>query len=154
MFPEIVDSKYIADYKVWLQFDDGKEGQIDLKDELWGDVFEPLKDLSAFKKVRLNRELGTICWENGADFAPEFLYDNLKTDYMTKIWARLNIDKMSVDERLELIGKIWDSIEKLPELTEEQKAELDRRIESYRASPDESVTREAMEARLISTKDA
>lgn len=154
MFPEIVDSKYIADYKVWLQFDDGKEGQIDLKDELWGDVFEPLKDLSAFKKVRLNRELGTICWENGADFAPEFLYDNLKTDYMTKIWARLNIDKMSVDERLELIGKIWDSIEKLPELTEEQKAELDRRIESYRASPGERVTREAMEARLISTKDA
>lgn len=154
MFPEIVDSKYISDYKVWLQFDDGKEGQIDLKDELWGDVFEPLKDLSAFKKVRLNRELGTICWENGADFAPEFLYDNLKTDYMTKIWARLNIDKMSVDERLELIGKIWDSIEKLPELTEEQKAELDRRIESYRASPGERVTREAMEARLISTKDA
>ena len=154
MIPQITDVSYISDYKVWLRFDDGKEGQIDLKDELWGEVFEPLKDLSVFKKVRLDRELGTICWENGADFSPKFLYDNLKTDYVIQIWTRLSIDKMSVDERLELIGKIWDSIEELPPLTEAQKAELDRRIESYRASPGDSVTWEAVKARLISTGDA
>ena len=154
MFPEIVDSKYVSGYKVWLRFDDGKEGQIDLKDELWGEVFEPLNDLSIFKKVRLDRELGTICWENGADFAPKFLYDNLKTDCVTRIWEQLNIDKMSVDERLELIGKIWDSIEEQPPLTEAQKAELDRRIESYRALPGEGVSWEAVTDRLTSTKDA
>ena len=153
MFPEIVDSKYVSDYKVWLKFDDGREGEIDLKDELWGEVFEPLKDLSIFEKVRLDRELGTICWENGADFSPKFLYDNLKTDYIIQIWTRLSIDKMSVDERLELIGKIWDSIEELPELTQAQKAELDRRIES-RASPDDGVAWEDVKARLISTGDA
>ena len=154
MIPQIIDVIYISDYKVWLRFDDGKEGEIDLKDELWGEVFEPLKDLSIFEKVRLDRELGTICWENGADFAPEFLYDNLKTDCVTQVWAQLNIDKMSVDERLELIGKIWDSIEELPPLTKAQKAELDRRIESYRASPGDGVTWEAVKARLITTKDA
>ena len=111
MFPEIVDSKYVADYKVWLKFDDGKEGEIDLKDELWGEMFEPLNDVNYFKRVRLDKELGTICWENGADFAPEFLYDNLKTDYITQVWERSDIRKMSIDERLELIGKIRDSIE-------------------------------------------
>ena len=154
MNPQIIDLSYVSDYKIWLKFDDGKEGEIDLKGELWGEVFQPLRDLSVFKKVRLDAELGTICWENGADFAPEFLYDNLKTDCVTRIWGQLNIDRMSVDERLELIEKIWDSIEELPPLTEAQKAELNRRVESYRASPGDGVTWEAVKARLITTKDA
>ena len=47
---------------------------VDLKNELYGEVFEPLKDKEAFKKVKINTNTNTIEWENGADFAPEFLY--------------------------------------------------------------------------------
>ena len=157
MYPDIIDSKHISDYKLWLKFEDGKEGEIDLKDELWGEVFEPLNDVNYFKTVRLDEELGTICWENGADFAPEFLYDNLRTNYIPQVWEQSNIEKMSIEERILLIEIIWGSVvaqhEKW-ELAEELKAELDRRLESYHSSPDESVTWEAVIARLTSTKEA
>jgi hypothetical protein len=70
--------KCVSGFKVWLKFDDGTQGELDLKDELWGEVFEPLKEEAYFKGVRLDRELNTICWESGADFAPEFLYAKLR----------------------------------------------------------------------------
>jgi Protein of unknown function (DUF2442) len=78
MVPHITEMKYLSGYRVWLKFEDGKEGEIDLKEELWGEVFEPLKEVDRFKAVRLDRELNTIRWETGADFAPEFLYAKLK----------------------------------------------------------------------------
>lgn len=78
MIPRIVDMKYVSGYKVWLKFTDGREGEVDLEGELWGEMFEPLKDRELFKTVRLDRELNTIRWENEADFAPEFLYAKLK----------------------------------------------------------------------------
>jgi hypothetical protein len=74
MTPAIEDMRYVEDFRVWLRFQDGTEGEVDLSDELWGDVFEPLKDINYFRTVRLDRELDTICWGNGADFAPESLY--------------------------------------------------------------------------------
>ena len=36
MVPRLIDMKYLSGYKVWLRFDDGKEGEVDLQDELWG----------------------------------------------------------------------------------------------------------------------
>ena len=77
MVPRITDMRYISECRVWLRFADGKEGEVDLKDELWGEVFEPLENHEQFKTVYLDRELNTIRWENGADFAPEYLYDRL-----------------------------------------------------------------------------
>ena len=77
MVPRITDMKYFSGYRVWLRFDDGKEGEVDLQDELWGEVFEPLQQLERFRLVYLERELNTIRWENGADFAPAFLYAKL-----------------------------------------------------------------------------
>lgn len=77
MVPRITEMKYLSSYRVWLKFEDGKEGEVDLKDELWGEVFEPLREMDRFKAVRLDRELNTIRWETGADFAPEFLYAKL-----------------------------------------------------------------------------
>jgi hypothetical protein len=77
MVPRITEMKYLSGYRVWFRFDDGTEGEVDLQDELWGEVFEPLKQLERFKMVDLDRELNTIRWENGADFAPEFLYAKL-----------------------------------------------------------------------------
>ena len=74
MIPAIEDMRYVDEFRVWLRFQDGTEGEVDLSGELWGDVFEPLKDINYFRTVRLDRELDTICWDNGADFAPESLY--------------------------------------------------------------------------------
>ncbi|MFP3920368.1 MAG: DUF2442 domain-containing protein [Dichotomicrobium sp.] len=69
----LLDAKHAGGYRVWLRFADGLEGEIDLTDELWGPVFEPLKDEAAFAKLRFDAELRTVVWPNGADFAPEFL---------------------------------------------------------------------------------
>jgi len=69
---KITKAKYIRDYKIHLTFNDGKQKVVNLKKELWGEVFEPLKDVNYFKKFTLNPF--TIQWENGADFSPEFLY--------------------------------------------------------------------------------
>ncbi len=84
MLPRIVKAEARGAHKVWLRFADGVEGEVDLKAELWGEVFEPLKDPVEFGKLRLNEELGTVVWPNGADFAPEFLYKRLRPDYTLK----------------------------------------------------------------------
>ena len=70
---EVVDAKYISGFTLQLAFNDGTQGQVDLKSSLWGPVFEPLNDLSFFKQFRLSPILRTICWPNDADFAPEHL---------------------------------------------------------------------------------
>ena len=74
MVPCLSTLKYIAAYRLWLQFADGAQGEIDLEPELWGEMFEPLRDQTYFQTVQLDKELNTIRWANGADFAPEFLY--------------------------------------------------------------------------------
>jgi hypothetical protein len=70
---KVVNAKYVDDFKITLMFNDGKEKCVDLKEELWGEIFEPLKDINYFKEFTLNPF--TIEWSNGADFAPEFLYE-------------------------------------------------------------------------------
>jgi hypothetical protein len=73
--PKLEKADYLHDYTVRVKFADGMEGDIDLRDELWGEVFEPLKNPEVFQAFRLDRELNTIVWPTGADLAPEFLYD-------------------------------------------------------------------------------
>ena len=75
MFMHVTQAKYIEEYKVWLSFNDGAEGEIDLASELYGEAFEPLKDKTFFKSFAL--EGHTLSWSNGADFAPEFLRENI-----------------------------------------------------------------------------
>jgi hypothetical protein len=70
----IVEARHVGGYVVWLRFSDGKSGEVDLSRELHGPVFEPLRDLSAFKRFRLDPEFHTLVWPNGADLAPEFLH--------------------------------------------------------------------------------
>ena len=78
MFTHVTQAKYIDNYRVWLAFNDGAEGEIDLSSELYGEIFEPLKDPSFFKSFRL--EGHTLSWSNGADFAPEFLREHIKIE--------------------------------------------------------------------------
>jgi hypothetical protein len=77
MIPRIIDARYVQDYIIWLRFNDGSDGEVDLKDELWGPVFEPLKDPQSFRNFKVHPELHTIVWDNGADLSPEFLYKSL-----------------------------------------------------------------------------
>jgi hypothetical protein len=78
MIPRITDARYIDNYTVWLKFSDGFEGNVDLREELWGPMFEPLKDINVFRKFSVHSELHTITWENGADFSPEYLHSILR----------------------------------------------------------------------------
>ncbi len=77
MIPRVIEAKYVRNYVIHIRFSDGTEGDIDLTEELEGEIFEPLKDISYFKRFKVDPELHTIVWPNGADFAPEFLYEKL-----------------------------------------------------------------------------
>jgi hypothetical protein len=61
-------------HRLRLRFEDGAEGELDLSDWPWHGVFEPLQDAEFFAQVKLDDELGTIVWPNGADLAPETLH--------------------------------------------------------------------------------
>jgi hypothetical protein len=78
MSPRIVEAKYLRDYMIHLRFADGVEGDIDLSQELFGPMFEPLKNFAVFKQFSIHPELHTLVWPNGADFAPEFLREAIK----------------------------------------------------------------------------
>ena len=64
-------------YRLFVRFNNGVSGEITLENELWGEVFEPLRDEALFLTARQDPLMGTVVWENGADFAPEFLLDLL-----------------------------------------------------------------------------
>jgi hypothetical protein len=69
----VTDAQYIADYRLRLKFNNGAQGVVDLESELYGEVFEPLRDKKTFRQFTLTSR--TLEWPNGADFAPEFLFD-------------------------------------------------------------------------------
>jgi hypothetical protein len=75
MFLHVTKVEYLEKYRLRLEFDDGTVREVDLENELYGEVFEPLKDLELFKQIYLNPDTKTIEWPNGADFAPEFLHE-------------------------------------------------------------------------------
>ena len=78
MILHLKEATYLHDYVLWIRFNNGAEGEIDLSDELEGEVFGPLKDLDVFQSFTVDPVLETVVWGNGADFAPEFLYENMK----------------------------------------------------------------------------
>ena len=78
MILHVLEAEYLHDFVIWLRFNDGSTGEVNLEDELDGEVFGPLKDVEKFRRFRIDLELNTVVWENGADFAPEFLHDRLR----------------------------------------------------------------------------
>lgn len=75
---EVVSARHVADYVIEVWFNNGHGGIVDLKDALWGPIFEPLKDMAQFRQFEVSPVLHTICWKNDADLAPEFLHDKLR----------------------------------------------------------------------------
>ena len=70
----LAEARYVRDFVLWLRFTDGVEGEVDLRGELTGPVFEPLRDVQTFRSFQVHPDLHTVTWPNGADFAPEFLH--------------------------------------------------------------------------------
>ena len=73
MFIEVTKAEYLDVYRVKLLFNNGETKIADLSQSLNGTVFAPLKDIEFFKRFTI--KFNTIEWENGADFAPEYLYE-------------------------------------------------------------------------------
>jgi len=74
----------VQPYTVRVRFDDKTEQTIDFRPILAGELYGPLKDLSLFNQVRLDPEVHTLVWPNGADFDPATLHDWPEcVDYLT-----------------------------------------------------------------------
>ncbi len=73
----VTSARYESGYKIRVELSDGTRGVADLEDDLWGPVFEPLKDKELFRRFSVSEEFRTIVWENGADIAPEHLREKL-----------------------------------------------------------------------------
>lgn len=78
MIPRVMEAHYVRDFIVHLRFDDETEGDVDLRDELYGEIFAPLKEPSLFQQFSVHPEFHTLTWPNGADLAPEFLYEKVQ----------------------------------------------------------------------------
>ncbi len=70
---EVTSAEHVEGYRIRLRFSNGESGVVDLEDALWGPVFEPLRNAAVFRRFKVSEVLHTVCWENDADFAPEFL---------------------------------------------------------------------------------
>ena len=79
----ITQAKYKEGFKIYLKFNNGMDGLVDLEEELNGRIYEPLRDPHFFQKFQLNQ--WTLEWPNGADFAPEFLYEIAVKNNVQKI---------------------------------------------------------------------
>jgi hypothetical protein len=75
MFLRVEEVVPLENYTLRLKFNNGITKDVDLEPELFGEVFLPLRDLDRFRQVYVNPETNTIEWPNGADFAPEFLFE-------------------------------------------------------------------------------
>lgn len=78
---KVVHVKPLRNYKLFVEFEDGLKGEVDLSSRLFGPVFLPLKDQEFFSKVTID-EFGVVCWPNQADIAPDALYQRLLNDYI------------------------------------------------------------------------
>jgi len=72
MFLEVLKAEYLDNYRIKLTFNDGVTKTVDLQNELDGSVYKPLRQLDYFKNFQI--QYNTVEWDNGADYAPEYLY--------------------------------------------------------------------------------
>ena len=72
MFLKVSSAEYLDNYRIKLTFNNGETKTVDLQNELDGSVYKPLRQLDYFKNFRL--PYNTVEWDNGADYAPEYLY--------------------------------------------------------------------------------
>jgi hypothetical protein len=75
MLVDVTGVEVLAPYRLRLSFEDGSEGEVDVAAIVpFEGVFAPLRDPAVFAAVRVDAELGTVVWPNGADLDPEILH--------------------------------------------------------------------------------
>jgi hypothetical protein len=74
---KVIKVSALKGYRIRVEFSDGTSGIVELADRLFGPMFEPLKDSNIFAAVSID-EFGAVVWPNGADLAPDALYERLK----------------------------------------------------------------------------
>jgi hypothetical protein len=72
---DVIEARLVRDYTVEFVFDDLRTGTVDIRRFLGRGIFRVLLDKKKFNQFKVDAELGTICWPNGADIAPETLYE-------------------------------------------------------------------------------
>ena len=80
---EIIQAKWIKDYMVELTFSNLRKGRVDFKKYLGKGIFKEFLKVEKFKRFKVDVELGTLCWPNGADIAPEVLYREVVSDKLS-----------------------------------------------------------------------
>jgi hypothetical protein len=78
MLTYVISAELRGDYRVYIEFNDGLGGVIDFAHKIASDhraIIRELADKNKFNKIKVERH--TLCWENGVDFAPEYLYDQI-----------------------------------------------------------------------------
>jgi Protein of unknown function (DUF2442) len=81
---DVIGVKVLDGYKLHLQFDDGAQGDVDVSKLIrFEGIFKPLSNRAFFSKVVVNSDIGTICWENGADLSPTYLRQHIQHDNKT-----------------------------------------------------------------------
>ena len=73
----VAEVRALNDYQLEVCFDDGTRGIVSLANNLFGSMFEPLRDEAFFGQVFVD-DFGAICWPNGADLAPDALYEQIR----------------------------------------------------------------------------
>jgi hypothetical protein len=76
--PRIVAIKPLEGWYLRLTFTDDLVREVDLSDDLWGPMAEPLQDPDYFRQVRVDPELGTVVWPNGYDLDPDVLHGDFE----------------------------------------------------------------------------
>lgn len=77
--PDITDVSVLRHGRLRLTFADGREGDVDVLDRMWGPVFEEARTTEGFANVVVDAESGTVVWPGGADLAPDTLYERVRT---------------------------------------------------------------------------
>lgn len=77
-FVRVTSAQVLGHYKLRIGFSDGSSREVDLTGELHGPVFEPLTDPDFFAQVRVDDDLGTVVWPNGADLDPLVLHGDFE----------------------------------------------------------------------------
>jgi hypothetical protein len=77
--PDITDVEVLRHGTLRITFADGLAGEVEVLSRMHGPVFERARTTVGFVDVRVDTELGTVCWPGGADLAPDTLYERVRT---------------------------------------------------------------------------
>ena len=84
----VAEVEPLQGFRVRLQYTDGSCKEVDLDPFLHGPVFQAIREnQEVFRSVKVDRRLGTICWDNGADIDPDVLYKGLAPAWMEEMRA-------------------------------------------------------------------